>query len=426
MGLNIDIDKQNKDNYYLLNSYKGIYDSIASVYEAHPEGKPSWFALVGGDSDTFVFWDKDTNSWLPVSYGGSGGSGIPTIEADFLSDFNAISSVGLYSIIGDYSGLYIGTLSEGLLKQMVVWDNSIYIRSINVSTETIVYPVFSEIDNVDLSDYLKKEDITITTSDPTAIAVGGVTAGTNLQGKSALEVIDIMLYPELFPTITEPSQTFTISPSATYQEVGTVLTVVELTGAFNRGAINPQYTAASPYRAGALLYHIFNGAGMLDPVETYPDYGVENYTIVLGANTWTCNTAYATGVQPKSSKGNNYSTALIAGSTSTITQTITGVYPLYATVEAIATLSKLTLQAHGTAITVNMVAENGTDKQKIQVPTIWKTLVSIQQFNTLSGAWDTIDKTSFSGSTAPIGGVTYTTYTHNGATIGARQLKFNF
>jgi hypothetical protein len=32
---------------------------------------------------------------------------------------------------------------------------------------------------------------------PTAIAVGGIAAGTNLQGKTALEILDTMLYPEL-------------------------------------------------------------------------------------------------------------------------------------------------------------------------------------------------------------------------------------
>jgi hypothetical protein len=32
---------------------------------------------------------------------------------------------------------------------------------------------------------------------PTAIEVGGVKVGTNLQGKTAIEILDTMLYPEL-------------------------------------------------------------------------------------------------------------------------------------------------------------------------------------------------------------------------------------
>ena len=77
-----------------------------------------------------------------------------------------------------------------------------------------------------------------------------------------------------------------------------------------------------------------------------------------------------------------------------------------------------------------MVTESGGGgvKQKIDIPNAWATIAGLQQFNTLSNTWDTINLATFTTSavTQTIQGlsVNYTRYTHNGATIGARQLRF--
>ena len=73
-----------------------------------------------------------------------------------------------------------------------------------------------------------------------------------------------------------------------------------------------------------------------------------------------------------------------------------------------------------------MVADSGTDKQTVQFPTVWGTLSAVQQYNTLSGQYDTIDKTTFTETSETVNGISYKQYTYNGSSIGARRLKFIF
>src|SRR6056300_1264954 len=82
-----------------------------------------------------------------------------------------------------------------------------------------------------------------------------------------------------------------------------------------------------------------------------------------------------------------------------------------------------------TYIEVSMVAEpNYSDKQEIDIPVAWSNITGLQQFNTLSGKCDNIPLTTFitTSTTQTVQGasVAYTKYTHNGAKIGARQLRF--
>lgn len=250
---------------------------------------------------------------------------------------------------------------------------------------------------------------TITTVSDTGIVVGGIPIHTDLRGKTLDEFADMLCNPELWPTLTAPSTTFTITPSATYQKVGAVVDVVPAQ-TFSRGTISPAY-GTSGFRSGALVDYTTTG--------TFGDV-----TIVLGAQSWTSKANYAVGEQPKGSKGTNYLTPLAAGSTAVITRTITGVYPLFATTVAIATLTELSLQAHGSDVAVTMAAESGANKQTVQIPQAWGTIGVLQQFNTLSGTWDAIDLASFTKTSVTISGTLYWQYTHNGSTIGSRQLKF--
>lgn len=166
---------------------------------------------------------------------------------------------------------------------------------------------------------------------------------------------------------------------------------------------------------------------MVDPVENTTTHTVIDYAIASGNNTWHCKSYYAAGVQPKGSKGTNYNAALSAGSTSTASRTIVGVYPIFATTANISLFSKQALQASTTDITVALLAESG-GKQAVRIPTAHSNIVSLQQFNTLSGQWDNIDLATFTITTVDVtvndATVSYKQYTHNGATIGARQLKF--
>lgn len=56
--------------------------------------------------------------------------------------------------------------------------------------------------------------------EPTVTAVGGLKAGTNLQGKTATEIIDLMVNPYMSPAIN-----IAISPNTTLYEVGATATI---------------------------------------------------------------------------------------------------------------------------------------------------------------------------------------------------------
>ena len=47
----------------------------------------------------------------------------------------------------------------------------------------------------------------------TSVSLAQLPAGSNVSGKNALEVLDLAINAELFPTLTAPSYSFSITPS---------------------------------------------------------------------------------------------------------------------------------------------------------------------------------------------------------------------
>lgn len=274
---------------------------------------------------------------------------------------------------------------------------------------------------------------TYTNSNPTPINFPSdddpnIPSGTTFTNKTFPEMMDLMLYPELDPTLTNPSNTFNISPSG-LREIGEVLSTITLSATFSKGSISPAY-GTTGFRSGDPNNYVYTGTGATDNASTAltDTETVSSYTVLSGANSWTGAVDYDAGPQPLTSKGNNFSSPLSAGTTSAITRTITGVYPAFATTSAIGTLTKQSLQSMTTYIQVSMVAETGGNKQTIDIPDAWSTITGLQQFNTFSGTWDSINLSQFTitSVTNTIQGnvINYNRYTHNSNTIGARQLRF--
>ena len=262
--------------------------------------------------------------------------------------------------------------------------------------------------------------------------------GTTFQNQTFTEMMNLMLYPELFPTLTNPSQGFNITTSPplsnNFREIGLVYNAgqIQLATTFNRGSINPAYTT-NGFRSGLPNAYIYTGGGSVTSPQ--PSTSLTNntvttaqYTIVLGVQSWTSVVAYDAGQQPLSSTGNNFDNPLPAGSTNSISRNLRGVYPTFATTVSIGTLTKQALQSMTVYEEVSMVAETGGNKQTIDIPVAWSTITGLQQFNTFSGEWDSINLSQFTISSVSniIQGnsVAYNRYTHNGVTTGARQLRF--
>ena len=267
-----------------------------------------------------------------------------------------------------------------------------------------------------------------------------ISSGTTFPspGKSFQEMMDLMLYPELFPSLTNPSQTnFTLSPSG-FREIGEQFAIggITLSSTFSRGSINPAY-GTNGFRSGLPNAYIYTGPGSVPTPQsstslTNSTATTAVYTIVQGAQSWTSRVAYDAGQQPLSSTGNNFNSPLPAGQTNNnLTRTITGVYPVFATTVNISTLTKQGLQSMTSNITVDVVTESGGGgaKQTIDIPQAFSTITGLQQFNTLSNVFDNINLATFTVTsiTKTIQGVSnipYDRYTHNGSVIGARKLRF--
>jgi len=385
---------------------------VLIVYQ-NPTGK-TYQAIVG---DKIWLYKPSDGHYYPIEGGGSSYGGLLTSE----EEMNACDPSKFYSFeIQSHSELpvnkgvlycYIADAANAKIQiATVVVDNTVkqYARSGEVNA----YSAFAEISGGGSADIPVFPANTIT-----SVSLAQLPAGSNVSGKNALEVLDLAINAELFPTkLSAPTYSFSITPSG-LQEVGSTH-FIGFTRTFDRGSISPQYQSESPYRAGTLIDYTETG-----------HFGVEEYQVLLGANTWTSRANYNAGVQPKGSKGTNYQSPLAAGSTAIVTQTITGVYPVYATTANISLYTKLGLLAHGADIDVNkMVAETAGAKQSIRIPQEWGTIASLQQLNELSGQWDNIDLSTFTKTAVQLtingSTVNYWEYTHNGATIGSRRLKF--
>jgi hypothetical protein len=243
------------------------------------------------------------------------------------------------------------------------------------------------------------------------------------------EMMDLMLYPELFPSISNQYNGFSLN-QAVLQEIGDSRALT-FTSTFNRGSISPAY-GTNGFRSGLPNAYVYTGTGLSSPIPSTSlsdTQHVAAYTILQGTQSWTSAVDYDAGEQPLSSKGNIYLTPLPAGTATPNTVSINGVYPPFATTNAIATLTKQSLQTMTTLIEVDMQAEViGGPKQTIDIPDVWTAIVGLQIFNTLSGVWDIINLSTFTTSqtTQTIQGnvIPYTQYEHNGSTVGARKLRF--
>jgi len=281
-------------------------------------------------------------------------------------------------------------------------------------------------------------DVTYTNPNPSVIEVGGIGEGTTFDGTTFQEFVDMLLYPELFGTLTDPSHTFTTSATG-FKEIGEEIASLDLNMTFNRGSINPQHESDSEFRSGLPnnYQYQFNSSDIENDASSdlTSSFNVTNYEVVAGPQVWRGRVQYDAGVQPKGSSGTEFDSPLPAGQTSYISRTITGVYPYFATTSDIETLTKQPLASMSSAfVEVSMVAESGGNKQKAEFPDDWDTITGIQFFNTVSGQWEWVggnpanSLTTFdtSATTNTIQGnvVDYTLFTHNGSTIGARSLRF--
>lgn len=211
---------------------------------------------------------------------------------------------------------------------------------------------------------------------PAAITVGGISGGTVLTGKTAFQLFEELLVPELFGVITAPSIIIGLSSGSTY-EVGRVISQT-VTGTFNQGCINPSYCSISDKRSGDANAYCFTGCGMpsgfqscslLIAVQTNG-----TYIISAGTQTWGVCTRYDAGSPALGSKGTQYCAALTSGCTAAACSSVTGLYPYY--------YGKVTC-ATRPAVT-NILVTGGTKAVASSTGTVTVTFSSVGQWTWLA------------------------------------------
>ena len=233
----------------------------------------------------------------------------------------------------------------------------------------------------------------------TYFPVGGysidVSVGS-LYRNTVTKMWDDLLFPIIDPTFISPSLNFTTDISS-LQEIGDLVTI-SFTSIFDKGEIYIN-TSNQDFRSGNPLNYNYtdpSGNTLLTDVSSnllINNPSINNYLVTTGVQSFTNNVNYSTGPQPIDSRLDNFSTPLVAGTTSNNIISIEGIYPLFATTSDISTYlnQSYVSMITGDNIEFNLVSESSIYKQSFSIPWDWinlRPLYSIETYNTLSNNWE--------------------------------------
>lgn len=255
--------------------------------------------------------------------------------------------------------------------------------------------------------------------------VGNITDPSSIAGKTAEEVLLMMLFGVVNPTFTDPSLTVELSSNA----VGIVGRETSLQGAlkFDRGNITPAY-GTSGFRAGLPTSYTIDSQSIETSATEY-EFNI-TFTPTSGSNIISFAVNYARGEQPKNSVGANFGSPLPAGALSK-SIVIQGVYQLY-NAQGNEIPFDVIQDEDGLAYVSVFASEGSGTKQSFSVAKD-VTVIGIKQLNIMTQQWDwingspeaslqTFDTTIVAGETLGED-VDYIVYIHNGSARGERELR---
>jgi len=232
--------------------------------------------------------------------------------------------------------------------------------------------------------------------DPVVNTVGGIHAGDTFfdDGKTFADTMASMFYPTLYPNFSNPYNTFSFDVN-NLEIIGNSIDI-EFTSNFNRGFINPAYGTSGNRSGLPNTYHFTDTTGTVNNILTTSlvDYQfIPGYIVAQGTQTWLSRVSYDEGEQPLDSKGGSYDSSLPAGTTSNVSKSLEGVYPLFGTTIDINTYTQQPLQSmlYSNNIEFEMVTETGGMKQRFSVPVSWtssRPLLGVETYNEFSGNWE--------------------------------------
>ena len=270
---------------------------------------------------------------------------------------------------------------------------------------------------------------------PTTYAVGGIPKGTVLKDFTYEQILSMMLYGIIEPTLTAPS--FSVTTNHVNAIIGENA-IIGGTAMFNRGSISPAF-GTSGFRAGLPTSYVIDGTKVDSSALNY-EFNFEIAEVKQGENAVVIMVNYAEGEQPKDSTGRDFGTSLAAGSLS-YTVKINGTYPIYSTEttdqvkdgECVEMPIDTVTNVDEFQITLGAESSTASGKQCFAVSSLMPEIKGIQQYNDVMKTWGWIQGSpenslkTFDTTTAvkQFNGVdvTYTMYVNNLPTMGARKLK---
>jgi hypothetical protein len=428
-------------------SNNGIYYCTdIGATPAFASGTSTWVKLTDGSSDTYVTGGTMSGTNLEL-YRNDGG----TVTVDLSS----IASSG--SVTG-------GTVSGTSLVLNLNNGTTVTIDVSTLASDTYVTGGTSSAGtggttNIDL-DLVRNDavDVNIDLSQAFTFlntaavkkTVGGITIGDHAftSGKTLHEIIQMIFYPAIAPTVTYSSASLSRSFSA-LEEIGKTANLT-LTAGFTRGT--SVVSGQSTRNMGLPSSYAYTGAGISGTV-THTSTSlsdtdtVSSYAVTIGTQSWSLSVAYSS-VTPGGSTGPVYDdgttyvdTAFTNSGTKTASASLEGVYPVYASTATAATLTKQTLVSmlSGNNLEYTLVAENNPGEHVFALPDAWtgtptnRPLIGVYYFNTVSNSYDPGNKigdwlTTSITETIQGNTVNYTQYTKNPAlpAAGSRKIKLVF
>lgn len=256
------------------------------------------------------------------------------------------------------------------------------------------------------------------------IPIGNLTSVEQIEGKTAEEILMLMLFGIMQPTITEPK--FSIKLNTIQNVIAYTEQIIKGTLVFDQGEIRvPNDT--SMVRAGAPTHYTVNDLDIASS-SLNVDFSL---TLIptIGENVFLASVTFEEGPQPVDSLGNPFDKPYPAGSLSS-TFVINGISSLTTSKDELVEFTYFQNEEGAGYQAIALAELDDDNKQSFKI--LAETpILGIKQFNPLSQKWEwiggsaeislkTFDATFIQGD-APEN--TYIVYIHNGSIKGQRELR---
>ena len=287
-----------------------------------------------------------------------------------------------------------------------------WLKETNTNVDFVSSTLRSDVDFVSAelnsSSAILDNNMHFTNNEPSTITVGGIEKGTTFNNVPVNQILQDILYKEVFPVIVEPTVSLQIlsglTKATTYIEIGDEVDYTLQTN-FNRGSITPVYSntgkqlletsnwSGNQFEIAIYETNSDNSIAKITSLMSIPEYTISRNTRSswFGQKDCYVSVKYLPGEYDNYSSKGNLQTVNTSGITE-FSNTISIIFtlPYYATTADISSLHRASsnLNYKTPYVEINLVDEALNDKQAFLIPSIWVgSNYKIQQYDTSSNTW---------------------------------------